>query len=225
MISKENASNSSQVPETTEKTFKHCSACGASLKPRLVCDILVYGAECADGHKFFVPLQTVKPPNHEGKFLSLRSDKVDRDEIAKDWLTNPALRPHLNNSVAETLRIFLEIKAGTHNEDKQHEAYHTLRINKFCPKCGELARSVGGDGYMVDHRCGGGHQFSERGYALWFINDPLLPDGSYLQLCLDIDYHPRVSAANFIANQQWQRSIASQVCEILAEYADEFLKR
>lgn len=213
-----------QAIRSVAEKFKHCPTCKARLSEREVSDILIVGLSCANNHRFFVPLESVNRNAEGGQFLHLQSHHTDRDGIAKDWLTNASLRRHLNNSVAESLRILLEIRDGIYDRDRQNEAAKS-GIKKFCPKCGETVKTVGGDGYSVDCQCVNQHRFSERGYRLMFLSDERLADGSYLELCLDFDYGNLWGCVrSFTADRQEEKYIAPQVREILGHYADEFLE-
>jgi predicted RNA-binding Zn-ribbon protein involved in translation (DUF1610 family) len=205
--------------------FKYCPTCKGELKKREDCDVLISGLGCTNNHRFFVPLELVRPPAHRGEFLKLTSNRSGRDEIAKDWLTDTDLRRHLNNQVAEVLRIFLEVRDSKYDSAKQNEASKKGALKRFCPKCGESVKSVGGDGYSVDYRCTNDHKFSERGYRLTFLHDEQFADGGYLQLCLDIDYGTlRGLTQSFTTSKEEEKFIAPQVLGILKQYADEFLK-
>lgn len=214
-----NKQDISQMSQKVLEAFEYCPACRAVLKPRATNDILIQGLICTEGHSYHAPLKTVKMRFHEGEYLNLSSKKKDRDKVAQDWLTDPNLRTHLNDSVAEVLRILLEIKAHKYRSDKQREAAK-MSITKYCPKCGKDVKLVGGDGYSEGYKCVDGHEFGTRGLRLTFPKDPKLTDGSYLQLCLDSP-EPWSFVDFFVTKAEWKKSIAPQVRIILKEYADE----
>jgi len=113
-----------------------CPTCREPLEFKKLLDILTQGFECKNKHPFFVNL--FSPDSFESaKAIDLEALKVRTDEdIMKAWLTDPALRKHLNTQLAETLRRIYEI---------QFEAKHIFYEKKdlacvsthfhFCPLC------------------------------------------------------------------------------------------
>lgn len=203
--------------------LKFCPICGAPFSSRPVHDILICGMACTDDHKFYVPIETVPTEAYKGKFLTLQSSLTDRDAIANEWLTNPDLRTHLNDYVAKTLRIFLELKEKKFNIDKQNEA-SKLGIDHFCSLCGAIAKMYEkpDNSYLHEVSCVNGHRAHERGFELTYFNER---EAGRLRLCLDFDYTNLFGFTHsFISNSEWKQKIPLQVRVVLTQYADEFLK-
>jgi hypothetical protein len=138
-----------------ESAFQFCPACRSQLSIRNTFDIYIIGWQCQNHHHFHSEKRKVFTAQTGGKYNQLRSKKSECKEILMDWLSDPNLREHLNNDLAENVRLYLEKKEGVKFVD--HTNYYP-----YCPICGEALSSK--KEYEEHHvqACKNGHKFNYR---------------------------------------------------------------
>ena len=173
----------------------HCAVCGDLLEEFRLLDIKRVGYSCSQQHRFFswsepfgrrmcVP-QKVPP---------LAAGATDLD-ILRYWLTNPVAREQLVDLLAlvsERLIALVEKSAeagaegtsnrsrGSETDERRHLAEEQLRqlaaegrevnLLRFCPTCGRPLSKYHDprDSWVDGLVCSAGHDFSYRGWRLWF---------------------------------------------------------
>jgi hypothetical protein len=113
---------------------------------------------CASDHRFFITSR----PN-----LSRASEQASRlkltqlegkspEEVARFWLSDSHARAHLNDQLAEMLRVFLEGRPAAQEFRPMH-----------CPDCGDLLEAYEQpDIWVRGQRCSKGHTWAARGTHL-----------------------------------------------------------
>jgi len=134
----------------------YCPSCGKRLQKIDIIDTNADGYKCENGHFLHSLKQEVYTGQTIGSYLELKSNKESPEDIFREWLSNPRLRNHLNDSLANVLRFIMEAKNGK-QIGEGHYHYN------FCPTCGEKLQNVPTDDlYVAVLKCANDHTFLSR---------------------------------------------------------------
>ena len=137
-------------------TLSYCPSCGKKLELIDITDVNATGYKCQSGHYLHLTKHEVLTGDTMGSYLELKSGKESLDDIFREWLSNPKLRNHLNDSLANVLRFIVEKKSG-----KQIISGHYKY--DFCPTCGNSLRDMASDDlYVAFLKCKNDHSFLTR---------------------------------------------------------------
>ena len=161
-------------------TLKHCPSCGKRLEQIEMVDVHAKGYKCENGH-YLHSFQDVYSAQTMGSYLDLRSGKDIPIDILREWLSNSHLRDHLNDNLANIVRVILDRKSGKQTAKEQYRYDH-------CPACGDKFQNVPTDDlYVGILKCGHDHTFLSRG-GLRSATDPMTAisfdyDEKYFEMC------------------------------------------
>jgi predicted RNA-binding Zn-ribbon protein involved in translation (DUF1610 family) len=145
--------------------LKYCPSCGKQLEKVEIVDVHAKGYKCENGH-YLHSLQDVYTGQTMGSYLDLKSDKDAPADILKEWLSNFRLRDHLNDNLANIIRVILDTKDGKQSATEQYRY-------DYCPTCGDKFQNVPTDDlYVAILKCGHEHTFLSRG-GLRSASDPM----------------------------------------------------
>jgi hypothetical protein len=136
----------------------HCPACGARLSRSQSADPAAQCLSCLSGHRFFVSkqLNTSRASEQASRLELSQLSGKSPEQVARFWLSDANARSHLNDQLAELLRVFLENR------------HTTAELNpKHCPSCGaQLSTHEQPDVWVKGLQCAHGHTWAERGTRL-----------------------------------------------------------
>lgn len=204
-MEKENESKS----KTSFDLLKYCPICKGSLFSRDSADIFVLLLHCSSDHQFHVPQKRVLTNDTGRKYRKLSFDSNDKTLTIKKWLSDPTYRSHLNDQMAEILRLLLESNETAYNKPAQKE-----RGILYCPFCGEEVKRQrlldNLDIYSQELKCVKGHNFTYR-------NCLMVHEGNeHLELCQDMDFDFLIKCANdFVEKKELRKYIPDQVIDLV----------
>ena len=136
----------------------HCLCCGAGLSRTQAADPAAECLSCAKDHRFFITkkLNLSRASEQASKLRFAHLNDMSPEGVARFWLSNADARSHLNDQLAELLRMFLENRQATPEFRPTH-----------CPACGDLLETYEQpDIWVSGLRCAKGHAWAARGTHL-----------------------------------------------------------
>ncbi|MEN6319298.1 MAG: hypothetical protein ABFD82_11155 [Syntrophaceae bacterium] len=138
-------------------SIRYCPSCGKKLEKVDIIDANADGYKCENGHCLHSLKQEVYTAQTMGSYLALKSGKESPEDIFREWLSNPGLRSHLNDNLANVLRFILETRNGKQNAAEPYSY-------DYCTTCGEKLQDVPSDDlYVAILKCANDHTFLSRG--------------------------------------------------------------
>ncbi len=145
----------------------YCPTCKEILNEtqKIDCNIIEY--ICSNKHSFYTERDQILTYFTMGEYRKLESTQKMKYEIFLDWLLNNKLRQHLNNALAEVIRIL--IKINNNNYDLSSNCIIQSSPYAFCPECSTVLQSVvSEDSYVSTLKCENNHK--------WFYRDGIWKD-------------------------------------------------
>ena len=143
---------------SSSTTRWHCSGCSARMSKSECSDPRAECLTCSLGHRFFL-LEKPNLGQATARAAGLNLNQLTGtalEDVARFWLMDPTARAHLNDQLAELLRIFLDGR------------YVPLELpHQHCPTCGEtLSGYEQPDIWVRGFRCTQDHIWAARGSHL-----------------------------------------------------------
>lgn len=201
--------------KSNSNKITYCPVCRNKLEGMDSVDVLVDHYMCQNKHRYYHPVEEVFTHQTGAEYINLRYAADDLKEVIKAWLSKADYRRHLNNQLAEILRVYLDIKENIYSIEAQKE-----RRYKYCLFCGEtLSEFETNDLYASGLRCKNDHVYHLRGCL--YPKD----EKSSAQLCQYMDYDFFVRCIdNFLDNKHFKEFVPNQIREILLTIKSESSK-
>ncbi len=141
--------------------MKYCPSCGKLLSLFETFDSNAADYVCVNKHRLYILKKGILTIETMGEYLNLKSGMNSTEDTLKEWLQNPALRDHLNDSLAS---LILHVLENHENEDANVAGYYEYNC---CPICASpLKKTESDDIYISSCECDNNHEFSKRN-GIW----------------------------------------------------------
>lgn len=188
--------------------LSYCPSCGYKLTRRDIADVNAIGYKCENGHCLHLLSHSVLTAETMGRYLSVRSGKTSTEDTIREWLSNPNLRNHLNDSLANVLRYILENKDI---KETRHEQYSY----DFCPLCSNALKDQAVDDlYIAFLRCPNNHAFISRQGLRFYDTSPTSET-------IEFDLTSQNFSPNFVSwtsNPHFQQYVPLEIVNVLNEH-------